>query len=196
MSNTNNSSTGGYLLPAPQSPYPGDLTFKQFLQQVFVGLSNLPGDLVRPAWQPDAPEQPSLHTNWMAIGVTSVEPDANAFSGFNAENVSVLQRHENLEIKCSFYGPECEEISSMVRDGFQITQNLEGLRSANMGFTSTGKAMHVPDFVNERWIDRFEMLVYLKREIIRTYPILNFISVRGTLNAIISGNLKTVPLVG
>lgn len=193
MSTPNNSSTGGYLLPTNQSPYPDGLTFKQFLQQIFVGLSNLPGSMVRPSWQPNPPEQPDLTVNWMAFGVNSIDPDANAFTGFNSQNVNTTQRHESLEVKCSFYGPDCEEISSQVRDGFQITQNIEALTLANMGFTGTNKAMHVPDFVNERWIDRFEMLVFLKREIIRTYPILNFISVSGNLDAFISGNLKTVP---
>lgn len=193
MSAPNNSASGGYLLPVNPSPYPDGLTFKQFLQQVFVGLSNLPGPMVRPSWQPNPPEQPDLGVNWMAFGVNSIDPDANAFNGFNSQNVNTLQRHENLEIKCSFYGPDCEDLSSQVRDGFQITQNLEALTLANMGFTGTNKAIHVPDFVNERWIDRFEMLVFLKREIIRTYPILNFVSVSGSIEAFVSGNLKTVP---
>lgn len=191
--NTNNSSTGGYLIPNPQGPYPEGLTFKQFLQQVFVGISNLPGELVRPAWQPYPPEQPDIKVNWMAFGVTSVTPDANAFSGFDSNNNNTTQRHENLEIKCSFYGPDSEPLSSQVRDGFQIQQNLEGLRAANMGFVGTNAAMHVPDFVNERWIDRFEMLVFLRREIIRVYPIISFLSVSGNLEGVVSGNLKTVP---
>jgi hypothetical protein len=163
---------------------------------MFVGLSGLPGNLVRPSWQPNPPEQPDIYTNWMAFGVTSITPDAYAFSGFNQSNVNTTQRHEDLKIKCSFYGPESESLSSQVRDGFQIQQNLAALNAANMGFTSTSEAMHLPDFVNERWIDRFEMYVFLKREVIRTYPILSFVSASGILEAIVSGNLKTVQVTG
>lgn len=303
MSNTNTSATGGYLFPAQPPPLPANLTFKQFLQTVFVGLSNLSGDLVRPSWQPNPPKQPDLYTNWMAIGITSVTPDDNAFVGtlpstqaqgfiqlvcnaqpnntltlngtlitfvsstptgnqvligttaaITANNleafltassdvnlsaasysvdsnivtitaatsgaagnsytlassgsavklsgvtltgggvqVNTMQRHEELEIQCSFYGPDCEEISSIVRDGFQITQNLEALRSVNMGFKGTDKAMQVPDLVNERWIDRFIMNVYLRREILRSYQILPLASASGIITGNLSQGTKTVP---
>lgn len=300
--NNNTSATGGYLLPSPQPPLPQNLTFKQFLQTVFVGLSGLDPDLVRPRWQPNPPKQPDIFTNWLAIGIVGIEPDANAYLGMvpttnasgtlqvklnpkdqntvtlngvtitfvniiggsnqvligtlpvhTAENlqaflstsviaglsvanytllgnvititakdagpsgndftlstvgqailfsgatltgggvfVSMSQRHEELEIQCAFYGPDCEEYSSKVRDGFQITQNLEALRSANMGFKGTSRAIQVPDLVNERWVDRFEMSVFLRREIIRTYQILPLLSVDGLIHAELSAAEKTV----
>lgn len=300
--NTNTSATGGYLLPANQFPLPANLSFKQFLQQVFVGLSGLPGNLVFPRWQVAPPKQPDLYTNWMSIGVTSIKPDANGYTGVLASTqaqgtieilcnpqpldtltlngiaitfVSVLttgnqvligttailtttnlqaflsqssissltvaayvqdsnvititysvsgagnsytlakspsraiwlsgatlsgggtqvnqtQRHEELEIGCSFYGPNSAEYCDVVRDGFQVQQNLEGLRSVNMGFVGTDPAMQVPDLVNERWVDRFEMVVHLRREILRTYPILTLVSVSGSITAELSQGSKTV----
>lgn len=298
----NTSATGGYLLPATNTPFPANLTFRQFLQTVFVGVSGLPPDLVRPRWQAYPPKQPDLNTNWMAMGVTSRTPDANAYVGvdtakaaqgtlelvcnpisgdtltvngvtltfvngsasgnqiliagtavlttsvlqtflaFSADpliqeasytllsnvitvtsfvlgtegnaftlaatgqtilvsgstltggstNANITQRHEDLEVQCAFYGPDCADYSAIVRDGFQIPQNLEALRSANMGFISTGAAMHIPDFVNERWIDRFEMSVFLRREIIRSYPILTLLSASGSIQTQFGNNTQTI----
>jgi hypothetical protein len=182
---TNTSATGGYLLPETPAILPGGLTFKQFLQTVFVGISGLPGDLVRAKWQVNPPKQPDIMINWLAIAVTSDESDANAYIGFDSDGNNQIQRHEEIEIQCSFYGPDAQELSSLVRDGFQVAQNLEALRSAFMGFKGTSKAMHVPDLVNERWVDRYEMSVFLRRQILRSYQVLNFASVSGTINAIV-----------
>ena len=299
---SNNSSTGGYLLPAPPAPLPGNLTFKQFLQSVFQGVSGLPGNLIFPRWQVNPPKQPDIYVTWLALGVTSVMPDAFAYSAVNpptvasgfiqlicnpltgdvitingvtitfvqvltsgnqvliaassnltatnlaiflnasvsssltvatysadlnvvtvnystsgsggnaytlattsriillsgptltggAVNGNIMQRHEEVEVQCAFYGPDCEEYSAIVRDGLQLSQNLEALRSVNMGFVGTSAAMQVPDLTNERWVDRFEMTVTFRREILRSYPILSLASVSGSITASLSDSIQTV----
>lgn len=182
----NNSSTGGYLLPNPEFPtLPQSLTLKQFLQVALVGISGLDGVFVRPKWQREPPKQPDIDINWMAFAVTQSNPDANAYTGLKEDDTAILQRHETLEIQCSFYGPDCEDLASLVRDGFQIQQNLEGFRFANMGFVSVSQAIHLPELVHERWIDRVEMSIYLRREIQRAYPVLFFASAGGTIKTVL-----------
>ena len=292
---SNSSASGGYLQPAPQFPQlPGELTFNQFLQQVFQGVSGLPGELVRPKWQVNPPKQPDLYTNWLAIALTknkgdtfpwnSTSPGQQA-AGFlkiirnplpsdtvtlngivitfvitsptdyevmigeypnetaqnlctflqNSENTaltvatytsyansvnilygvigtagnaytlaksnpvipgiflsgptltnggtadSYFQNMEELEVQCAFYGPQALEMSSLVRDGFQIQQNLEGLGLANMGYVACSEATHVPDLLNERWVDRYEATYRFRREVQRVYPVLYLLSARGTI---------------
>jgi len=188
----NTSAAGGYLIPAPSAPF-GSLTFKQFLQTVFVGISGLPFNLVRPKWEINPAKQPDVTVNWLAIGLHVNKPDANAFLGVNSDGSNNTQRHEELEIDCSFYGPDADDVASLTRDGFQVPSNLEALRSVNMGFAGTNSALRVPDLVNERWVDRYEMTVVLRREIFRTYPLLTFLSANGTIHAELSGGEKSIP---
>jgi len=192
--NTNTSATGGYLAPAPSEPLPGNLTLEQFIQQVLVGVSGLPGDLVRERWQVDPPKQPDIFTNWLAFALTEDDSDTNAFNSVNPDGSNIFMRMEALTVQCSFYGPQALHYGKLVRDGFQIGQNREALQLAKMDFAYTGKLTRAPDLVNERWVNRWEMTVNLRREILRTYPILTILSVTGTLYVLQSAGVKTIAL--
>lgn len=192
MTAVNTSATGGYLQPTGPAPLPGNLTFKEFIQQVFVGVSGLPGELVRPKWQINPPKQPDVTTNWMAIGLTEGLQDTNAYTGVDSEGNNVFERNKDFQIQASFYGPNADDFADLVSDNFQIPQNLESLRLARMGFVNTSRSTHVPDLVNERWVDRYEMTFFFRRQILRSYQILTFLSVNGTLTAEMSGTTKTV----
>lgn len=190
MSNT--SATGGYLVPASSSGFPDGLTLTQFIQSMLVGISGIDGKLVRPRWQVAPPTQPSLETNWIAFAVKIVGQDANAYVSLNSDGSSTLQRHEKLEIPCAFYGPDAIEIQGLVRDGFQIQQNLEAMRAANMGFAYCDDGQHIPDLVNERWVDRVEMSVFLRRQVQRVYPVLAIQSAKGSIKTILQNQLYTL----
>ncbi len=177
--------TVGYVLPASTQALPRRLNLGQFIQTVLVGVSGISGQFVRPKWQVEPPKQPDLGVNWLAFGINQMTPDANSFIGVDSSNATITQRHEDLEIGCSIYGPEALDIADLIRDGFQIPQNLEALRSASMGFTNVGPARHLPDFVNERFINRIEMSIYFRREIHRTYPILTLLSAHGTVHSVV-----------
>lgn len=183
MSNT--SATGGYLVPTSSTALPGGLTLAQFIQTILVGISGISGQLVRPKWQKNAPKQPDVDVNWIAFGIVEGKPDANAHVSLDASNINHSQRHQDLEIQCSFYGPDAMDVAGQLQDGFHIQQNLEAMRAGKMGFVSTGSAMHVPDLVNERWVNRIEMSVFLRREIQRSYPVLTLVSASGTVHTVL-----------
>jgi len=153
------------------------------------------GNLVRPRWQLNPPVQPDVTVNWISVGLTEDDSDTNAFVGIDQSGNNQFQRQEALTLDCMFYGPDSLEIGKAVRDGLQIKQNLEALQSANMNFVSTSRMTRVPDLVNERWVDRWTMSVYLRRQINRVYPILTFVSGSGTLYANVSSGEKIVPIV-
>lgn len=183
----------GYLTPSSTQGLPGSLTLNQFLQTVMVGVSGLDGALVRPRWQVAPAKQPDLNVNWMALGITSNTADAHSYVNLLPDGTNTSQRHETLELQCAFYGPEALGYASLVRDGFEIQQNLDALRSANMGFVSTTPALHMPELVNERFIDRIEMGVSLRREIKRVYAILSFISASGRVHTVLGNEEYLLP---
>lgn len=184
MSNT--SATGGFLIPTATVPIPDGLTLNQFLQVMLVGITGLAGTLVLPRWQVEPPKNPALELNWISFGFTVSTPDANAYIGMNPDDSTTMQRHELIELQCSLYGPLAMDYAGLIRDGFALPQNLEYLRAANMGMVETGPTQHVPDLVNGRFLNRYEMSVFLRREVIRTYPILPFVSASGVIHTVLT----------
>ncbi len=180
-----NSASGGYLTPTSSEGLPGGLTLNQFLQTVLVGISGLDGKLVRPRWQVAPPKQPDIAVNWMAFGIMSTPSDTNSFVGMDADGNTLSIRQENIEVQCAFYGPEALYYAGVVRDGFQIQQNVEALRAANMGYVAAGTPFHLPELVNERFIDRVEMGLSLRRQVQRVYPIVSVVSAHGTVHTVL-----------
>lgn len=179
------SALGGYLTPSATSGFPSSLNLNQFIQTVIVGLTGLDGKLVRPKWQIAPPKNPDIGVNWIAFGINTNAADAHSFVGMDANGITKSQRHEGLEIGCSFYGPDALEYASILRDGFEIQQNLEAMRSANMGFTGASAIQNIPELVGERFVGRSEMTISLKREVQRTYSVLSLLSATGTVHTVL-----------
>lgn len=175
-------STPPYVQPiSPQSQFPKGLSLRQFIQTVLVGISNIPGPLVRPKWQPEPPKQPDININWMAFGIEVAAPDANAYIASTPEDQTTTQRNETLQISLSIYGPDSIDTYGLLRDGFQIEANRYALFNANMGFVEITPARQVPDLVNQRWIDRVETSIILRRAIQRIYGVTTITSANGII---------------
>lgn len=190
--NNNTTATQGYLAPEIEVPLTAPLTFEQFIQTVLVGVSGLPGSLVRPKWQINPPKQPDVMVNWLAFGLQEEDADTFAYDSIDSDGNNVFQRMEASTVQCSFYGPDSLAVGRRVRDGLQIGQNRQALQSVNADFVSTSKLVRAPDLVNERWVNRWEMSVMLRAQVNRVYPILYFVSVSGNIYA--QGNpTRTLP---
>lgn len=174
-----------YLKPQNTRALPNGFTLDQFIQTVLVGVSGIDPQLVRPEWQKDGPKIPDVVVNWLAYGITQAPPDANGYIGMNGDGVMLSQRHADLMVMCAFYGPQALDYATIVRDGFQIPNNRSQLSLANMGFVSTGTPLHIPDLVNERWVNRYQLEIRLRIETERTYDILSLLGAHGTINTVV-----------
>lgn len=180
------SSTGGALLPNPP-PAPTPLEGKallQFIQAYVVGLTGLPGNMVRPRWQAEAPTLPTQGDVWAAVGIASRPADTWPFVGHvtdvaSPEGADQLQRHEELKILASFYDMgvdgTADYYASLLRDGLAIAQNREVLSINGMGLGDVGDLISLPSQIKVRWLYRVDLDFSIRRNIVRRYPVLNII---------------------
>lgn len=167
----NTSSSGGVLLPAPPNP-PDDTALDAIFQSLVTNVTGLPSDMVRPRWQPTTPKQPEPSINWCAIGIISAAPDDGPWISYDpAHNVGPLFRHEQLEVLSSFYGPNSKTFAALLRDGLSVPQNCEVLLASLIRFVSSDVIRAAPEFINQQWVKRQDMMLTFRRKIERTYLI-------------------------
>jgi hypothetical protein len=172
----NTSSTGGYILPLTVAV--DDEALEDALQSFVRGVTGLDGSLVRPRWQPQPPPQPAPTVNWAAVGIINVTPIGNwGFVG-HILGKSTIQRHEELEVLTSFYGPNSGRYSGIFRDGALFKQNFEELLLFGVKLLSIGNTMHSPELINEQYIQRSDVTMRLARQIDRDYPIEDIVATR------------------
>lgn len=188
----NDSATGGYLQPSPD-PAPQPLEGKPllaFLQSVVVGISGLDGPMVRPRWQAEPPDIPTAGTCWCSMGINNRASDTFPYVGHDGaaaegEGADKMQRQEQLDILCSFYdlGVEglADKYAALLRDGFAIAQNREVLQLAGYSFAFGGDLVTAPVLLKVRWQYRVDYAFSIRRQIDRTYPVLNLRSAQGQL---------------
>jgi hypothetical protein len=178
----NDSSTGGGLLPASPEPL-DDAALDAALQQTIVATTGLPGALVRPRWQPSLPPQPPAGTDWAAIGVMrrSITGNAYLLHDGTGQGTDTTQVHEDLEVMASFYGSNRGLNAARLRDGLFVAQNREALFAAGLAFIASGEITAAPELFNQQWIGRVDLTLSLRRQLDRTYAVLNLLGASGTI---------------
>ncbi|MGD1324975.1 LIC_12616 family protein [Pandoraea pnomenusa] len=171
----NDSSTGGFLSPVQSTPPIEDSALEDFLQTMIAGVTSLDGAFVRPYPQPVAPKIPEPGTNWCGFTVADFQPDANAGLIHQPadDGSDTYLRHEDIEVKCQFYGPNAGEYARVLRDGLYVPQNREQLQLNDFGLIGTSSIVGAPDVVNQQVRRRYDISVFLRRKVTRTYRVLN-----------------------
>lgn len=178
----NTSATDGYLTQVV-GPIEG-LDLRRFIGTVLVGVSGFAPEMVRPAWQQNPPPIPGIDVNWMAFGITARRADNDPYQVEKDDGQGTLMlRHEELDIMLAFYGPDCLQKAAEVREGFELTQNTESLLLAGMAYIDLSDIIHAPELVNDRYFDRADTTLTIRREVRREYRILNFVSANGAIHA-------------
>lgn len=174
---TNTSATGGYLSPGGP-PTPADTGLEDILQRMVVGITSLPGEFVRPRWQNTQPKHPEPDVDWCAIGVATTKLDAAPaiVHDGDGEGSDHYSRHQDLNVRATFYGPNAQAYAQILADGLSVPQNGEALKADGMVFVSAGDVTPAPDLLNQQWVRRYDLPIRLRRKIKRTYAVLNVLS--------------------
>lgn len=185
MSGFNTSATGGYVTAAPPHPTIGAAVIAA-LQGMVVGITGLPGNLVRPSWQATPPVTPPADVTWAAVGVQNVEADDYPFiwhdgsttlPGAPGPGVDRLQRHYTYTVLVSIYGPGATHLAGVLSDTLYISQTYEPLRAAGFRLRESRTQARNAEMVNQQWIDRVDVEITLRRQVDRVYPILDIVGV-------------------
>lgn len=152
----------GYI--APVGPLPSeDINLDLIFQEMARGITGLPGNLVRPRWQPNMPTQPKHDVDWMAISVITETPDQYGYLrtvGNNPDARIKLELHWSLEVLASFYGPAASGYAQRFQDGLHIPQNLDTLRAVQdlgIAFQETQQQILVPELISNQWFRRVDV---------------------------------------
>ena len=154
-----------------------DIDLDAIFQALVTGVTGLPGEFVRPRWQPKPPKQPEHTTNWCAIGVTVQKANDGPQITYDPTiDASRYTRHEEIEVLATFYGPNAQSNAAIMRDGIAIGQNTEGLLAYDMRWFTCGEILTVPELTNQLWIRRYDMTLGFRRKITRLYGVLSLLS--------------------
>ncbi|MBC17088.1 MAG: hypothetical protein CL942_08555 [Desulfovibrio sp.] len=177
---TNTSATSGYLTPT-SAPIQQE-AFEDAIQAMVVGVTGLPGEMVRPRYQPKPPRRPGKDENWCAIGVSdTLGSHSSKTHDSEGDGQDVVITVESLEVLASFYGPGAKEMATRLRDGLVPDQNRAELRKAGISVSEIGKPTNAPEMVNGAWVPRVDLPLNMQWETRQTYGVLNILSASGEL---------------
>lgn len=163
------SSIAGFL--APSSEPLEDEGLENLLHDVIVGITGIPGDMVRPRWQPEPPQQPDFPSSWVAFGVQRTSHDVFSYQTM-VDDGQQVQRDSVLYVLHSFYGPVSSGLCSRFRDGLDVSQNRDLLQAQGLELVEMQEALNIPALLKSVWVKRVDAMVVYRRRTVRTFPVL------------------------
>lgn len=194
---TNDSSTGGYILPLAAPAPLDDQALDRFLQSLVTNITGLAGTLVFPRWQATEPNLPGITVNWASIGLTDFDAgfpfeqhdpiltpaylaaNPNLVIPPNGYDIQITQ--ERIVMATSFYGPQARSNARLFRDGLQMVQNKEALVANGFNFGQHRRMVTLPELVNNQWYFRVDLETVVNREVVRFWPIQDLLSAEITI---------------
>lgn len=166
-----NSSTAGFL--GSISNIPNDQALEDALNPTIAGITQLDKDTqIRPRFQEDPPAVPDRNTNWVAFGIVRILSDTCAATVQQSATSALVIRNQEIEVLLSWYGPQAGNYAEVFRDGLQIDQNRDLLNANELGIISIGEARKAPEMFKQKYLNRWDMTLMLRRRTARQFSIL------------------------
>lgn len=185
----NDSTSAGYITPSADATLSDD-SLADALQRMVVGITALPGAMVRPRFQADPPDIPENDQDWCAISVTEMDPpsgnmeqiqDGEADEGWGQTNA---RGYETMTALASFYGPNALRYATRLRDGLLISQNRDAMQTdGDLSLLWFGAIRNVSDYQNTTFRNRFDFPIMLRHRFERNYNVRNIVEIQGSISA-------------
>jgi hypothetical protein len=201
-----NSATGGPIVPV-QSTLVDGVALDDILQGFIVGLTGLPGNMVRPRWQLVPLPAPDATTDWCAIGITeryqlgvreisqhyTVSPSTADPVDPTGDGYTESWEVWFYRLMVTFYGPNSSLNGRSMLRNISIAQNLEYLYPYSMQIVRVPRSMRtMSELVNQQYIQRQDIELELTNKISSIWPIENIQKAQITINNGDDGNTETV----
>ena len=172
------SATGGFIPPSGSVAHDDDL--EDIFHFLITGITSLDENLVRPRWQQEPPPMPAIGVNWCAFAVKSTKA-SNPYFEQSDESMDSIS-HERLELMLSFYGSNGQSIANIFKDGLAIPQNIDQVKDQQIKYVGCGEVIAAPDFLNQQFVRRFDLVATFTRKTKRTYAVKTFKSFEININ--------------
>jgi hypothetical protein len=165
-------------------------SLNRFFQNWFVGLTNLPINLVLAEYQSEPPNIPSAGTAWCSFKYERI--DSNQFPFIKHEpEVDILQNHEMFKLHVTFYdlgtSGQASALAALVRDNLKIPYNVYYLQNNGFNLRGSEGPIIIPVIFKQRWMYKELLYVYIMRNCARQYGTYDTESV--SIELITSSNL-------
>lgn len=171
-----------YVLPSVSPAVIEGNALEDLFQATLSGITGIDGAFVRPRWQPEPPNMPDFTQDWMAFGITAMPADKYVYLRQLDDSTVELQCSEELQMLCSFYGPNCQNLAAILRDGLQIQQNRQPLAAVKIKLVEVGEPRQVPSLFKQIWTKRIDESVRFRRWVVRRYAVNSIESVMAGLD--------------
>lgn len=175
----------GYLQPVSTNSEKNDQELDRFLSNLVSSITGIPGELVRPRWQKEPPNEPDFNVDWAAIGETGPRTrdvfSAEVHVGGLSDGQDIVIRNEILQILCSFYGPNAQANSELLAMGLGLAQNREAMELNGFGLVEVQDSLRVPALIKDRWLWGMDTPIRLRRQQQYTYAVPSLIAAEGVI---------------
>ena len=83
--------------------------------------------------------------------------------------------YDSFEVLASFYGPNSQSNTRLLRAGLNIPQNTEVLLPYMIRYVGSGSIRTVPAMINMQWVRRQDILLQFRRKIEMVYGVTNLL---------------------
>lgn len=172
MTNTNNSATGGYLVPGVKQGPLDDEALEDLIHDVIAGIIDVDGSLVWPMWQQEPPPIPA-DGRFTAFGVADTHWDSDPYIQHVEDVGDQLYRNQTMTWVICFYGSDAGQRSSQFINGIPLSQNRNAFRQNGIGYIEVDGPVTTSELFKERYLKRLDCRLRLRRAVVWTYPILH-----------------------